>query len=138
MRRTNLVKQSRGFSLLELLITVAVIGIISSIAYPSYVDNISRANRSEAQRELLRMASLQEQYFIDHREYTADMTKLGVATDPYITNSGLYSIDTTVVGITYTLVATAKGRQITADSSCLTLSVTDTGKKTAASTHCWE
>ena len=51
MRRTNLVKQSRGFTLLELLITVAVIGIISSIAYPSYVDNISRANRSEAQRE---------------------------------------------------------------------------------------
>ena len=138
MRRTNLVKQSRGFTLLELLINVAVIGIISSIAYPSYVDNISRANRSEAQRELLRMASLQEQYFIDHREYTADMTKLGVATDPYITNSGLYSIDTTVVGITYTLVATAKGRQITADSSCLTLSVTDTCKKTAASTHCWE
>jgi len=138
MRRTDLVKQNRGFTLLELLITVAVIGIISSIAYPSYVDNISRANRSEAQRELLRMASLQEQYFIDHREYTADMTKLGVATDPYITNSGLYSIDTTVVGITYTLVATAKGRQITADSSCLTLSVTDTGKKTAASTHCWE
>lgn len=138
MRITNLVKQNRGFTLLELLITVAVIGIISSIAYPSYVDNISRANRSEAQRELLRMASLQEQYFIDHREYTADMTKLGVATDPYITNSGLYSIDTTVVGITYTLVATAKGRQITVDSSCLTLSVTDTGKKTAASTHCWE
>jgi len=138
MRKTNLVKHNRGFTLLELMITIAVIGIISSIAYPSYIDNISRANRSEAQRELLRLASLQEQYFIDHREYTADMTKLGAAADPYITDSGLYSIDTTVVGITYTLVATAKGRQITADSSCLTLSVTDTGKKTATSTGCWE
>jgi len=138
MQKVKVMKKNRGFTLLELLITIAVIGIISSIAYPSYIDNISRANRSEAQRELLRMASLQEQYFIDHREYTADMTKLGAGADPYITDSGLYSIDTTVVGITYTLVATAKGRQITADSSCLTLSVTDTGKKTAASTHCWE
>lgn len=138
MIKAKIMKKNKGFTLLELLIAIAVIGIISSIAYPSYIDNISRANRSEAQRELLRLASLQEQYFIDHREYTADMTKLGIAVDPYITDSGLYSIDTTVVGITYTLVATAKGSQITNDSSCLTLSVTDTGKKTAASTHCWE
>jgi type IV pilus assembly protein PilE len=138
MRKTNMLIKKRGFTLLELLITIAVIGIISSIAYPSYIDNITRANRTEAQRELLRLASLQEQYFIDHREYTADMTKLGTPADPYITDSGLYSIDTTVVGITYTLVATAKGRQITADSACKKLSVTDTGKKTATSTNCWE
>ncbi len=128
----------KGFTLLELLIAVAVIGIIASVAYPSYIDNISRANRSEAQRELLRIASLQEQYFIDHREYTADMTKLGATSDPYITDSGFYSIDAAVVGVTYTLTATTKGAQITNDSSCLTLSVTDTGKKTATSTSCWE
>jgi type IV pilus assembly protein PilE len=128
----------KGFTLLELMISVAVVGIIASVAYPSYIDNIARANRSEGQRELLRLASLQEQYFIDHREYTSDMTKLGAATDPYITDSGFYSIDATVVGVTYTLKATAKGTQTTNDSSCLTLSVTDTGKKTATSTNCWE
>jgi type IV pilus assembly protein PilE len=131
-------KKIKGFTLLELLITIAIIGIISAVAYPSYIDNISRANRSEAQRELLRLANLQEQYFIDHRVYTADMTQLGASADPYITDSGLYSIDAVVTGVTYTLSATAKGSQITNDSACLNLSVTDTGRTTAASTHCWE
>ncbi|TWX50668.1 type IV pilin protein [Colwellia hornerae] len=128
----------KGFTLLELMIAVAVVGILASIAYPSYIDNISRANRSEGQRELLRLASLQEQYFIDHRAYTTDMTKLGTPADPYITDSGFYSIDAVVVGVTYTLEATAKSTQATNDSSCLTLSVTDTGKKAATSTNCWE
>ena len=138
MHKINIMKKAIGFTLLELLIAIAVIGIIASVAYPSYIDNISRANRTEAQRELLKLASLQEQYFIDHREYTADMTKLGVASDPYITDSGLYSIDAVIVGVTYTLKATAKGSQISNDASCLTLSVTDTGKKTATSSNCWE
>jgi type IV pilus assembly protein PilE len=128
----------KGFTLLELMISVAVVGIIASVAYPSYIDNISRANRSEGQRELLRLASLQEQYFTDHREYTTDMTKLGASADPYITDSGFYSIDASVVGVTYTLTASARERQATNDSPCLTLSVTDTGKKSATSTNCWE
>ncbi|MBA6362180.1 MULTISPECIES: type IV pilin protein [unclassified Colwellia] len=128
----------KGFTLLELMISVAVVGILASIAYPSYIDNISRANRSEGQRELLRLASLQEQYFIDHRAYTTDMKKLGASADPYITDSGFYSIDAVVVGVTYTLKATARGTQATNDSSCLTLSVTDSGQKTATSTNCWE
>jgi type IV pilus assembly protein PilE len=128
----------KGFTLLELMISVAVVGIIASVAYPSYIDNISRANRSEGQRELLRLASLQEQYFTDHREYTTDMTKLGASVDPYITDSGFYSIDASVVGVTYTLTASARGTQATNDSSCLMLSITDTGKKAATSTNCWE
>ncbi|MFT6900732.1 MAG: type IV pilus assembly protein PilE [Colwellia sp.] len=128
----------KGFTLLELMISVAVVGIIASVAYPSYIDNISRANRSEGQRELLRLASLQEQYFTDHREYATDMTKLGASADPYITDSGFYSIDASVVGVTYTLTASARERQATNDSPCLTLSVTDTGKKSATSTNCWE
>jgi type IV pilus assembly protein PilE len=138
MLKVKLLENIKGFTLVELLISIAVIGIISSIAYPSYIDNISRANRTEAQRELLKLANLQEQYFIDHREYTTDMTLLGASADPYITDSGLYSIDTAVVGITYTLVATATGSQVANDSSCLTISITDTGSKTATSAHCWE
>jgi type IV pilus assembly protein PilE len=129
MRVSKNKRRVKGFTLLELMISVAVVGILASIAYPSYIDNISRANRSEGQRELLRLASLQEQYF---------MKKLGASADPYITDSGFYSIDAVVVGVTYTLKATARGTQATNDSSCLTLSVTDSGQKTATSTNCWE
>ena len=53
-----------GFTLIELLITVAIIGILAGVAYPSYTDFIVRSNRTEAQRELLHLANLQEQIFV--------------------------------------------------------------------------
>ncbi len=131
---------SYGFTLTELLITVAIIGILSSVAYPSYLDYVTRNNRAEAQRELLRMANLMEQYFLDHRSYTTDMTNLGAAADPFITESTLYSIDAEMPssGLTFVLKATAKSSQATEDSACLTLQVNNIGERTATSAHCWE
>ncbi len=129
-----------GFTLIELLITIAVIGILAAIAYPSYTDHVARSNRSEGQRELLRVANLMEQRFLDTRAYTEDMTELGLAADPYITASGgsHYSIDATVNGATYTLTATAIGTQLRADAYCKELTVTDTGLKAGTNTDCWE
>lgn len=129
-------KASSGFTLVELLIVVAIIGILASVAYPSYIDFALRSNRSEGQRELVHLANLQEQLYVDSRAYTTDMTKLGLAADPYITENGIYSIDATVTGETFTLTATAKSTQLK-DTSCLTMTITDTGKKTPAS-NCWE
>ncbi|MEW6991031.1 type IV pilin protein [Colwelliaceae bacterium 6441] len=129
-------KNKVGFTLIELLIVVSIIGILASVAYPSYVDFVLRSNRSEGQRELLRLANLQEQLYVDSRTYTEDMTQLGLNADPFITEKGLYSIDAAVVGQTFTLTATAKGTQVK-DTSCLTMTVTDTGKKTPAN-YCWE
>lgn len=130
-------KSISGFSLIEALITVAIIGIVSSIAYPNYVDFIVQSNRAEGLRELVRIANLQEQYYIDNRSYTAVMTDLGLDADPFITQNGHFSIDATVVNDTFTLVATAQGVQATKDSVCSSMSVTDTGKKTPVSI-CWE
>jgi len=131
-------KQMLGFSLVELLITVAIVGILASIAYPSYVNFVSRSNRSEAQRELMRLANLQEQLYVDTHTYTANMTDLGQAVDPYVTESGHYSIDATINGATFKLTATAIGSQLTADPDCTTLSVDETGSKTAETATCWE
>jgi len=126
-----------GFTLIELLITVAIIGILAGVAYPSYVDYVLRSNRSEAQRELLRLANIEEQGFIDFRSYTNDMTDLGMATDPYITESKNYSIDGAIAnsGSTFVLTATAQYAQ-TADSGCTSLTINEAGQKTPAA--CWE
>jgi type IV pilus assembly protein PilE len=129
-----------GFTLVELMITVAIVGILASVAYPSYVDFVSRSNRAEAQRELMRIANLQEQLYVDTHVYTDNMSLLGQSTDPYITESGNYSIDATVSANkdTFKLTATAIGSQLTADPDCTTLSVDETGNKTAETSTCWE
>ncbi len=134
MRKCSI--KRKGFTLIELLIVVAIVGILGSVAYPSYIDFTLRSNRTEGQRELLRLANLQEQLYVDSRAYTEDMTKLGMSADPYITENGLYSIDAKVVGETFTLTATAKSSQVK-DTSCTSLTISDTGQKTPTS-GCWE
>lgn len=129
-----------GVTLIELLIVVAIVGILAAVVYPSYVEVVGRNNRSEAQRELSRLAFLQEQFFADNRTYTTDMTDLGTPTDPYITPSGRYSIDAVIGagGTTFDLKATAKGDQASVDAVCLTLSIDEVLQKTATSATCWE
>ena len=58
-----------GFTLIELMITVAIIAILSAIAYPSYQDHIRRGIRSQGQQFLMDIAQRQEQYFLDQRQY---------------------------------------------------------------------
>ncbi|XPF96071.1 type IV pilin protein [Colwellia sp. RE-S-Sl-9] len=134
-----IIKNQIGMTLIELLIAVAIVGILGAVAYPSYVEYVSQSNRSEAQRELLRIANKMEQYFVDTRRYTADMKLLGLPADPFITESGNYSIDTSAqTNTTYTLTATARGAQATRDNDCTTLNISETGQKTAKTATCWE
>ena len=131
-------KKNYGFTLIELMITVAIVGILAAVAYPSYTDFVTRSNRSEGQRELLRLANLQEQLYVDTRAYTTDMTNLGMKADPYVTETGNYSIDAVVNGTTFTLTATAKGNQLSNDTDCTTLTINELGERDGETDICWE
>ncbi len=131
------IKHTKGFTLIELLISVAIVAILAAVAFPSYTSFVARSNRTEAQRELLRIANLQEQYYVDNRRYTTDMKNLNLDKDPFITENDYYSIDATLVNGGFTLTATAIEPQKSKDSSCPTLSVSDTGRKLPANL-CWE
>lgn len=136
-----LYKNQKGVTLIELLITVAIMGILGAIAYPSYTSFVQQSNRAEAQKELLLLANLMEQYFNDNRTYTSQFSKLGKGSDTYITESGNYTMSGSVntAGTTYTITATVKsGSSQASDSECLTMSVDQAGQKTATNTTCWE
>lgn len=136
MKLASTTNRSLGFSLIELMITVAIVGILAAVAYPTYTSFVLSSNRSEGQRELLNLANLQEETFIDRRSYTTDMTALGMTADPHITEFGSYSIDATTAsnGATFILTATARGSQ-TSDSGCTALTVNEAGQKLPA--VCW-
>jgi type IV pilus assembly protein PilE len=130
-------RKVKGFTLIELMITVAIVSILATVAYPSYNDFVVRSNRAEAPRELVRLANLQEQLFVDSRAYTTNISDLGVgSTATYETPSHNYKISSTVVDNTFTLTADAQGTQKTKDTNCIKIEITDTGKKTPIS--CWE
>ncbi len=131
-------KKKSGFSLIELMITVVIVGILSAIAYPSYVNYVAQSTRSDGLAAIMRVANLQEQFYLDNRQYTADMTALNLGADPFVTEQGDYSVDTTVGsdGDTMTVVATALGSQATRDSGCGVIRLTSEGVKSPS--ECWK
>jgi type IV pilus assembly protein PilE len=130
------ISKQLGFTLVELLITVAIVGILAGVAYPSYTDYVTRSNRSEAQRELMRYANLQEQVFVDSRSYASDMKGLGETSAKVYTDSTNYQIMVSAqTSTSFTLTAVAKNNQVN-DTSCTSLTIDHIGTKTPIT--CWE
>jgi type IV pilus assembly protein PilE len=127
-------RSTRGFTLIELMITVVVVGILAAIAYPSYQTYMKKARRSEAQQMMLALSAKQAQYIIDARGFTDTLSNLNLARDGWTCaatcSNAYYAISIEVpVGATppaYTLTATPSGQQ--ADDGNMTLD--STGSKT--------
>lgn len=134
--------RSRGFTLIELMITVAVIGILAAVAYPAYLDQVRKARRAEAQATLLNISARQQQMLLDTRSYVAAATAadipaaLNISVPNTVTQT--YDIAITVGTATvpsFVVTATPKGTQ-SADK-CNVMSIDQTGSKSAAIATCW-
>jgi type IV pilus assembly protein PilE len=130
-------RTSGGVSLIELMVALVILGIIAGIGYPSYQSYVRESRRAEGRNLLLDAANREERFFADNNTYTADMTQLGYAADPAVSENGTYSLDAAATPTSYTLTVTAQGAQA-ADSSCDTLSIASTGAKTSTGGgDCW-
>ena len=140
---------NKGFTLLELMIVVAIIGVIAAFAFPSYTNYVTKSKRTVGQSMLTQVANRQQQFFMDNKAYTEDLTDLGYGASPLPVDSDgqpngsgeiVYSIAATVDGNTFSLTATPQGSHAQRDTDCGTLTLTHTGVKSAsgtAPTNCW-
>ena len=71
-------KRVSGFTLIELMIVVAIVGILAAVAYPSYQNYLLKGRRAAAQAYLLNFAQRQQQYYLDNRTYANSATVLGL------------------------------------------------------------
>lgn len=130
-------KRQNGFTLVELMITVAIIGIIAGIAYPAYQGYLERSRRSDARVALMRMADAQERFYLQNNTYAVNVNDVGgVGTD-----DNFYVLAVTAANAnTYTLRATpVAGRPQVNDTDCPDLILTSAGQKTSSGTGtCWK
>ena len=85
--------QYKGFTLIELMVTLAVFAILAAIAYPSYMNQIRKTRRADAQSLLMDAAQREMRYYTANNTYTADMTQLGyTAASNVPTEHGYYQV----------------------------------------------
>lgn len=132
-----------GFTLIELMVTVAIVAILASIAYPSYRNQIMRSNRTEAKTALLQSAQSLEKCFTQYGSY--NNTGCG-AVNTFNTEHGYYTIDakTSVTATTFNISATPLGAQAN-DTDCVSFTLSNTNAKAASnsgnadtSLSCWK
>ena len=116
-----------GFTLIELMITVAVIGILAAVAYPSYQSYLVKSNRRAAQAFMMDVSNKQKQFLIDSRSYAATVAALGMSAPPEVDNHYVVTIGTAASPPAFTVTATPKASSPQANDGTLTLS--DTGAK---------
>ncbi len=136
-------KPQAGFTLIELMIAVAIVGILAAIAVPNYSEYVKRASRVEAAAALLDAANKQEQYFVDNREYSTSFTDLGLQSKTENQHFEL-SITLNADANTFTITAKPIAGPVKGDGDCTELSITDTGLKGAKGAkggsdvdYCW-
>jgi type IV pilus assembly protein PilE len=133
--------KSTGFTLMELLIALAIVGLLSAIAYPNYRQYLLRAHRAEGLTAMQQAALRQERYYSNNSTYAPNMVTLGMPAD---TQNGYYTISIAPcdtgpnagnIDRCFELTANAQGAQAD-DTDCATLTLDSAGQETPA--DCWD
>ena len=139
--------KTKGFTLIELMVTVAIVAILASIAIPSYRQYVLRAGRTDATAALLRIQTAEEKFFLQNNAYTATLVGAPPAGLGLLTSSenGKFDLGVALVGTGYLATATpnaASGQ--TDDTKCTSFTIDQNGTRKAYmgaadnTAECWK
>lgn len=141
-----IVKKHSGFTLIELMIVVAIIAILAAVAIPSYNSYIQKTRRADAKVALTHAAAQQERFYMRHNAYAGNLSDIGGTGGMLHSPEGYYSLSVSIEGcpngqpngscFVLTAEPTAKANQDN-DVHCAQFTLRDTGKREATSADCW-
>lgn len=130
-------KTNNGFTLIELMVVVAIVGILAAIAYPSYQNSVIKSKRADAKSALMELSNWMERYYTTTGCYTSGGCAAGTTTAPTLpftnapkSGTANYALTVTVTPNTFTLTATP---QSNTPDNCGALTLDNTGVKSIAS-----
>ncbi|MFZ3018929.1 MAG: type IV pilin protein [Gallionella sp.] len=128
--RTNSRSVQNGFSLIELMVAVAIVGILAAVALPSYQSYVVKGNRAAAQAFMADVENREKQYLLDARSYAADLSTLGMSMPTDVSNFYTMTITVSAAPPVFTLTATPIAGTKQESDGALTLD--SSGAKTPA------
>ncbi|QQQ02870.1 type IV pilin protein [Lysobacter enzymogenes] len=145
-RHRTLPRRVRGFTLIELMIAVTIVGILVAIAYPAYTDSVRKSRRAQAKADLAELTQLAERWYTANNSYAGFFARVKTDNMDYSPRTkpraqAFYVITrdagADTAASTFTLTATAQGDQ--ASDACKNLTIDATGKRGTSSsrTDCW-